>query len=58
MCGVPCALRRTVEREADIVQLGVRALLAGEVPALHDSLKMASCDFAAARAGEGGDVSE
>ena len=31
-------LRRTVEREADIVQLGVRALLAGEVPALRDSL--------------------
>ena len=51
-------LRRTVEREADIVQLGVRALLAGEVPALRDSLKMASYEFAAARAGEGGDVSE
>ena len=49
-------LRRTVEREADIVQLGVRALLAGEVPALRDSLKMASYEFAAARAGEGGDV--
>ena len=37
---------------------GVRALLAGEVPALRDSLKMASYEFAAARAGEGGDVSE
>jgi chromosome segregation ATPase len=49
-------LRRTVEREADIVQLGVRALLAGEVPALRDSLKKASYECAAARAGEGGDV--